>query len=327
MSNNNLQSHVLIAPLGLSPGAVSGLAFALRANNFPISQVITIGTSHADVQIANNELDKFFEYVPEIEYDGRKSIISTDLRGKNQSCEAFIKAIGQKIRQRIKSGAIVHVGVTSGRSGMGALASLSASLYNAHHLWHFWVDDTIADRGNVTSASYPKNDESEKHAILNPTYDKALFEIVALPFMPLYEELRHKILKEAALHSELGWTNPYVLENIFPEDLSIADAKKIQTLKDLTPEQKKSADYWVELGKILERNNIVDEYTRQEIMKYISFNGPATDLADLADRFKHLDPAWHWISNQFNQVDWPNQFTTALLTAFLIYAEYKLTNP
>ena len=43
---------VLVSPLGLAPGAVSGVYFALREEGFDIGKVITVGTSDRHVQRA-----------------------------------------------------------------------------------------------------------------------------------------------------------------------------------------------------------------------------------------------------------------------------------
>ena len=54
-------SNVLVSPLGKSPGAVSGVYFALKAEGIKIDTVFTIGTRDREVLEARGYLQKIFK--------------------------------------------------------------------------------------------------------------------------------------------------------------------------------------------------------------------------------------------------------------------------
>jgi hypothetical protein len=55
-----VSEHVLISPVGFSPGAVSGVYFALDKRGIQVNQVITVGTRHDDVRKATGSMKALF---------------------------------------------------------------------------------------------------------------------------------------------------------------------------------------------------------------------------------------------------------------------------
>ncbi len=182
------EQHTLISPLGMSPGAVSGVAFALRRGvsegdniiHYPISRVVTVGTSHSEVKEASQCLQPLFAAAG-IEYHA-EFITQEELKGNDQSVPNFVTRLGDLFdRYRDEK---LHIAVTGGRSGMGALAGLAASLYGADFLWHLWVPETIEAKGHIRFLQKPFTPDNE---YLNPKE----YELVSLPFVdlsPLHED-------------------------------------------------------------------------------------------------------------------------------------------
>ena len=192
--------HVLISPLGRSPGAVSGVYFGLRERDTPVREVITVGTSDDDVQkAADYWLEPLFRSETGVAYRPR-FITSEELQGGEQDVGPFTALMGLHIQQAREAGHVVHVAVTGGRSGMGALGALAAQLYGADHLWHLWVERAIEEGGSVDRLHPPKDCTN---VYLNPTAqgkERKAWELVALPFVdltPLHGVIRDYLLEGA----------------------------------------------------------------------------------------------------------------------------------
>jgi len=188
--------HVLISPLGRSPGAVSGVYFGLRKRDTPVGEVITVGTSDDDVQkAADYWLEPLFRSETDVAYRPR-FITSEELQGGEQDVGPFTALMGLHIQQAREAGHVVHVAVTGGRSGMGALGALAAQLYGADHLWHLWVERAIEEGGSVDRLHPPKD---RTNVYLNPTAqgkERKAWELVALPFVdmtPLHGVIREYV--------------------------------------------------------------------------------------------------------------------------------------
>jgi len=132
---------------------VSGVAFALWRGvsegdniiHYPINRVATVGTSHSEVREAAQCLQPLFA-AEGIEYHA-EFITQEELKGNDQSVSNFVTRLGDLFdRYRDEK---LHIAVTGGRSGMGALAALAASLYGADFLWHLWVPETIEAKGHI----------------------------------------------------------------------------------------------------------------------------------------------------------------------------------
>ncbi len=178
--------HVLISPLGFAAGAVSGVYFALREQGIGVEQVITVGTDHPGVRDAARVLIDLFRKVEGVSYEA-KYIAAEDLWGAVVDASGpFAARMGLYVdRARSLDGTCVHIAVTGGRSGMGALAALAAQIYGADKLYHLWVSPEI-EREGIARA---RPDVSNPY--VNPTLRPGEWELVELPFINLRSELQH----------------------------------------------------------------------------------------------------------------------------------------
>lgn len=229
-----MPEHILVSPLGFAPGAVSGVYFALKKQGIPVGKVISVGTRHDAVRDAAGMLETLFRRVGDVIYKPCY-IDATDLRGREQDASGpFAARMGLYIDRARNADQAVHVAVTGGRSGMGALAALAAQLYRADHLYHLWVDEEIERLGITEARSDPMN------RYINPTVEDGLWELVSLPFT----DLSH-ITEQARKHRSEGelpedWSadrlvgqGPAMLEALahyVPAGLSIASARELLSL-------------------------------------------------------------------------------------------------
>jgi hypothetical protein len=243
-----MTTHVLISPLGRSPGAVSGLYYALRDRTeepVEVTEVITVGTSDRWVQAAARVLEELFKYERTQGHQPTyraEHITATDLRGVERDIGPFVARLGRRIEQARNAGFIVHVGVTGGRSGMGALAALAAQLYGASHLYHLWVDEEIEKKGQM-GQDLPRMGAHPSNPLLKPRLkrdepDLAAdeYELVGLPFFdlsPLHEVIRRYLTKKEVPDVNSPLYPLFVthgmgrLRQVFPAPLTIAQADRL----------------------------------------------------------------------------------------------------
>jgi hypothetical protein len=230
-----MTEHVLVSPLGFAPGAVSGVYFALeKYEKLSMDKVITVGTRHDAVRDAAAKLETLFRRVGGVTYEACY-IDATDLKGREQDASGpFAARMGLYVDRAHRAEQTVHVAVTGGRSGMGALAALAAQLYRADHLYHLWVDEEIERLGIIEARPDPKN------RYVNPTVEDDLCELVSLPFTDLSQITEAAKEYRSQGESPANWAasrlvgeGPPMLEavaNYVPAGLSIASAQELLSL-------------------------------------------------------------------------------------------------
>ena len=137
---------VLISPLGLAPGAVSGLYYALqREMGVKVDKVITIGTNDRKVRSCQHILeDRFFE--EDVDYD-HHSIPFADLRWDG-AVRAFCKELAATLA--VAKQDEVYLGISAGYASMAALALLVARQnQTVDEVYHLWVDDELQQMGHI----------------------------------------------------------------------------------------------------------------------------------------------------------------------------------
>ncbi len=175
---------VLISPLGYSPGAVSGVYFALQRQGKTVRKVVAIST-------ADEKVRKAADYVrlalPEDVAFEPILLPSPDFYGGKKATMVYQRIFAWQVRQAHQEHLAVHVAVTGGRSGMGATAALVAQFFGAEALWHLWVRSDI-ERGGTVDDLPPlfSPDEAAKNIYLNPTLEEGAWELVAVPFVDLH---------------------------------------------------------------------------------------------------------------------------------------------
>ena len=137
---------VLISPLGLSPGAVSGLYYALqREMEVKVDKVITIGTNDLKVRACQRILEDLF-LEEKVVYDPRP-ISFPDLRwdgAVRAFCRTMAAALAEVAEEEI------YLGISAGYASMGALALLVARQNRAVDVvYHLWVDDELQQMGHI----------------------------------------------------------------------------------------------------------------------------------------------------------------------------------
>lgn len=314
-----MSEHVLVSPLGFSPGAVSGLAFALMEADYPISRVVTLGTSHQDVQGAAQILKNLFRDMEEMAYESLH-IAATELRRTDDSTADFVAQMGLALESANQNGNTVHVGVTGGRSGMGALAALATNLYGADHLWHFWVTDDIEKGGRLheLSGSYTIDNR-----YLNPTIQEGSYEIVELPFVDLRP--LHPLIWDYHRNGRLPQDTPLAqlltkgqvkrLQDVFPAGLTISKADELVEMIQSYPqlERDKQDKAMIRLGRILTGAGVTDEATEDRLRKLMQAGLPVEHVLTLAANVEDKTGFWHWLQDNKDQIS-----TTTTVAGFVL---------
>jgi hypothetical protein len=242
--------NTLVSPLGRSPGAVSGVFYGLRAKGISVDKVITVGTSHPDIiRAAKGYLAPLFHH-EEVNFRFLQMPGQDDLRSEEHSVLSFTGRIGLAIQnEATDEHNRVHVAVTGGRAGMGALAALAGQLYGATKLWHIWVPAEIEQKGSLEHLDSVDRDvgrltsgqEMAASHILNPTIiDETTWDLVSLPFIdlrPLHPLIKdyHRTgnlpdLENDILTRLLVATGVERFTQIFPAGMTFAQAEKVMKI-------------------------------------------------------------------------------------------------
>lgn len=150
---------VLISPLGLAPGAVSGFYYALqREMEVKVDKVITIGTNDTKVRHCRRVLDDLF-LEEDVDYDPH-SIPFPDLRWDG-AVRAFCKELAATLA--VAKEDKVYLGISAGYASMGALALLVARQNKAvDAVYHLWVDDKLQQMGHIDRFGDLAPDDQER---------------------------------------------------------------------------------------------------------------------------------------------------------------------
>jgi len=174
--------NILLSPIGKSPGAVTGIYYALAEQDFPvqIDQVVLLATAMPRVQDA-------CELVRDV--IGADKVRILPLRTATQPSHDFndaatvldfIQQANAVLAHGRKAGNQIYIGISGGRSSMGALATLSAYVYGAAGIFHLWVDESIEAHGSMEILDGML--EPEYMAILKPPREK--YRLVSIPLTP-----------------------------------------------------------------------------------------------------------------------------------------------
>lgn len=144
-----MSGHVLVSPLGRSPGAVSGVVRALQVQEgIYIDCVITVGTLDPHV-VKSQEYLKVLLKLDEFDADYQPiEITDPNFQSINpDSAEIYFDYMRTALESAASQAATVHLVTTAGSSGMGALAVLATNFYGADQLWHYWIPESVARTG------------------------------------------------------------------------------------------------------------------------------------------------------------------------------------
>lgn len=327
-------TEVLISPLGRSPGSVSGVYFALVARGFKISKVVTVGTSHPDVLFASDRfLKSIFEY-QNIEYDPIH-LPEQELRSEKRSVMPYAGMVGWAIQ----NGAAefgkehVHVAVTGGRSGMGALAALAAQIYGAHKMWHLWVPAEIEKDGTVDSLKDLFSPASMcESSLLNPTvWGKDAFDLVDLPFLdlsPFQDEIR-QYWRTGQFSDDRIQLSQFITrsgaENIFkvfPAGMTFKQAERVIQLVvkyqgASSPVEKERIQF--ELIRLLQGAGVVEWEETTRLLNILKADAPREMLANFSS--KDRMGLWEWIRKNKDEIGVTVDTGTFFLAALTLWLQ------
>ena len=142
------RERILLASLGLSPGAVTGLYRALERAKKPVTRVISFSPSNRDVRGAAGICEKEFRRLG-VPYKP-KWMDAEDI-ASDADAQVFKGFFLGLLEEHIASGAEVLVGITGGRSVMGALMAIAVQTTAPERveLYHLDVDPDIERDGRL----------------------------------------------------------------------------------------------------------------------------------------------------------------------------------
>jgi len=290
--------------------------FNLKQAGYSIDKVITVGTSDALVlRAADRYLARLFQDPSvAVEYEPIH-VPAQDLRDGNRHVKPYVAMLGLALEQAQREAECVHVAVTAGRSGMGALAALATNLYGADFLWHLWVRPDIEENGRVDklrTLTDPK--KMIRNVLLNPTVEVDASELVQLPFVDLrplhpvlWEYVRTGALPQEAapLATLFAHTGVKRLADVFPAGLTFADADAIVALKteyvQATPDRRLAI--MVELGEILHRAGVTTATEKEQLLSLVNGAAAPKALFELAEKSKDRLGFWDWLKQHKDSLE------------------------
>ncbi|HOT93418.1 MAG TPA: DUF4062 domain-containing protein [Anaerolineae bacterium] len=142
------RERVLLASLGRSPGAVTGLYHALARAGKAITRVVTFSPAHRDVRDAAGICADEFRKIG-IPYHNH-FIDAEDIKSEADARE-FKSMFAGLLQEHLTREAEVLVGITGGRTVMGALMAIVVQTTAPENvaLYHLDVDDAIEAEGRL----------------------------------------------------------------------------------------------------------------------------------------------------------------------------------
>ena len=191
-------AKILLSPLGRSPGAVSGLYHALDEDGVEIDRLVVLATSDPAVQASADALYNHFYDKPDgfLLVQEISAGNDTEMVGE-RAVYGFIHRVNAVLYNARHSGDEVHIGIAGGRKSMSALATLSAYVYGAAAVYHFWVHEEIERCGDIYELPH---DTKKREWVMHPSkfhpsefneegeHSHALVPIPLAPFHRLWEQ-------------------------------------------------------------------------------------------------------------------------------------------
>lgn len=186
----SVPERVLLASLGLSPGAVVGLYDALNQPNQPVTRVITFCPANREAREAVGLCRDEFERrgVP---YTNR--FLDAEDISSDGDAKEFKGMFSQLLQDNLDRGAEVLVGITGGRTIMGALMAIVVQTVAPERvsMYHLDVDYEIARDGQLPELWKYESDPHRWAELLSPPPEKR--RLVQVPYVrhskPTVEQL------------------------------------------------------------------------------------------------------------------------------------------
>ncbi len=188
-------TNILLSPIGRSPGAVTGIYYALAAQTEPviIDKVVLIATGLNQVQrsaeIVQDTLGRDKVHILEL-HKGGMSAPTPFMHDFSDEATVikFIQHVNSVLSHAHRGDNKIYIGISGGRSSMGALATLSAYVYGAAGLYHLCVSKEIEDKGDVDNL--PGLASQRRKILEPPVEDYRLISIPLAPFDQLWDRGR-----------------------------------------------------------------------------------------------------------------------------------------
>lgn len=334
-------SDVLISPLGRSPGAVSGVYFALREKGFNIDRVVTVGTSHPVVIRASQDfLSRLFAAL-DVEYEAIH-LEGLDFTSERKIVMLHARRMGVEIERARAAGGQVHISVTGGRSGMGALAALAAQFYGGSHLWHLSVPLEIEEMGDTEQlAGLISTSDFLASPALNPTLaGEQAYSLVSLPFSD-FSGIKNLLtyyaqfgkLPDAASVAMLAFLKDAglsvdMLRQVYPAGAAFEDLDDYFRLVERywrASEAHTRESILVEIGVWMQRTGILAPEDRDRLTILLHTNGSADELLQLAK--KDSTGFWAYLKQNKDQLDLVMKAFELVLNLGEFYLKYKTPSP
>ncbi len=173
------RGRILLASLGRSPGAVTGLYHALVRAGKPVTRVVTFSPAHQDVRDAAGICREEFRRLG-VAYDNR-FLDAEDIASEGDARE-FKACFYGLLQESLGSGAEVLVGITGGRTVMGALMAIVVQTTAPEQvaLYHLDVDDDIEEDGRLPRM-WDFKDTKRWRELLAPPPEKC--RLVRVPYV------------------------------------------------------------------------------------------------------------------------------------------------
>lgn len=226
-------THTLIATLGRSPGAITGLVHALHeerpADIAAINRVCVLRTTHPDVRRAGGIIrDTLTQHFTALAYE---EIELSDKDFVDTQASAFQKLITDTIQQEIGTGQQIIMGIAGGRTSMGAMLAMSSQIYDeVTHIYHMWVVDSLESNGDIERLNLIRSTDTTtyKNILLPDRNQRALVPIPRLPVQQHMVQLRQKVESNYTLEPD-GTSVLAELDDILsllPRRLTVGQARE-----------------------------------------------------------------------------------------------------
>lgn len=179
-----LRARVLLASLGLSPGAVTGMYHALARAGKPVTRIVTFSPANRDVRDAAGICESEFRRLG-VPY--RNHYLDAEDIASDNDAQAFKGTFNGLLQELVSNDAEVLVGITGGRTIMGALMAIVAQTAVSDQsaarvsLYHLDVDDDIEEEGRLPRLWNYQHDEHRWRELLAPPAAKC--RLVPVPYV------------------------------------------------------------------------------------------------------------------------------------------------
>ncbi len=167
--------RTLIASLGRSPGAVTGLYYALKDLGKPVDRIFTISTIDFTVKRAVREVARALQEEDVVYED--TPISALDI-ANDRDAQEFKGAVYERLAQARDEGDEICLGIAGGRAVMGSLLTLVAQMEAPEGtlLYQLSVPDDIWEDGQIPQ--FLRLPPERKQEVLRPRE----YHLVKVPF-------------------------------------------------------------------------------------------------------------------------------------------------